>query len=134
MTNLSCPDNCQPLHLEMHLLTSLEEVCSLGGISRLWFLLHCIYNYKHKYKYKYKTTAQLKMYCDQFRGSVVAGGDLEAIIQTRVFTSGAYLIFVIFCTPPRFLACKLYAELRNVNSFTQSKILELNFTPRKARK
>ena len=25
-------------------------------------------------------------------------------------------------------------ELRNVNSFTQSKILELNFTPRKARK
>ena len=78
--------------------------------------------------------AQLKMYCDQFRGSVVAGGDLEAIIQTRFFTSGAYLIFVIFCTPPRFLACKLYAELRNVNSFTQSKILELNFTPRKARK
>ena len=25
-------------------------------------------------------------------------------------------------------------ELRNVNSFTRSKILELNFTPRKARK
>ena len=27
-----------------------------------------------------------------------------------------------------------YAELRNVSSFTRSKILELNFTPRKARK
>ena len=26
------------------------------------------------------------------------------------------------------------AELQNVNSFTRSKILELNFTPRKARK
>ena len=29
---------------------------------------------------------------------------------------------------------KRWSELRNVNSFTRSKILELNFTPRKARK
>ena len=29
--------------------------------------------------------------------------------------------------------CNLSAELRNVNSFTRSKILELDFTPRKAR-
>ena len=43
VTNLRCLDNSQPVHLEMHFLTSLEGLWSLGGDLEAWVFYSIAY-------------------------------------------------------------------------------------------